>query len=107
MKKVGVKELQGDKQQIEGNLVLKKGKMYVPKDKALIVEIIWLHHDIPVARHGGRWKMTKLVIKNYQWLGVTRDVGKYVNRCDICQKMKNRTEALVEKLKLSKILIDI
>ena len=35
---------------------------------------------------------------------MTRDVGKYVNRCDICQKMKNRTEAPVEKLKLSEIL---
>ena len=104
MKKAGVKELQGDKWQIEGNLVLKKGKMYMPKDKVLRVEIIWLHHNVPVARHGERWKMTKLVIKNYQQLGVTRDVGKYVNKCDICQKMKNRTEAPVEKLKLSEIL---
>ena len=38
----------------------------------------------PVARHGERWKMTKLVIRNYWWLGVTKDIGKYVNRCDMC-----------------------
>ena len=41
IKKVGVKVLRGEKQQIEGDLVLKEGKVYVPKDKVLRVEIIW------------------------------------------------------------------
>jgi len=54
MKKVGVKVLWGDKWQIERDLVLKKEKIYVPKDKALRVEIIWLHHDVLVVRHGER-----------------------------------------------------
>jgi len=40
MKKAEVKELQGDEWQIEGDLVLKKGKMYVPKDEELRVKII-------------------------------------------------------------------
>jgi len=31
-----------------------EGKVYVPKDKALRVEIIWLHHDVPIAGHGGK-----------------------------------------------------
>ena len=30
-----------------------------------------------------------------------RDVEKYIKGCDLCQKMKNRTEELAEKLKLS------
>jgi len=34
---------------------------------------------------------------------VIRDVGKYVDGCDMCQRMKNKTEALTEKLKLSKV----
>ena len=33
-----------------------------------------------------------------------RDVGRYVKGCNICQKMKNRTEEVVRKLKLSKVL---
>ncbi len=33
-----------------------------------------------------------------------RDVGKYVEDCDICQRMKNKTEVIIGKLKLSKIL---
>jgi len=54
MKKAGVKVLRGDEWQIEGDLVLKKRKVYVPKDKALRVEIIWLHHDVPVTGYKGR-----------------------------------------------------
>jgi len=32
------------------------------------------------------------------------NVGKYVDGCDICQRMKNRMEAPMKKLKLSEIL---
>jgi len=53
MKKAKVKELQGEEWKIEGDLVLKKGKIYVPKDKKLRVEIIWLHHNVPIAGHRG------------------------------------------------------
>jgi len=40
MKRVGVKVLQGDEWQIEGDLVLKEGKLYMSKDKELKTEII-------------------------------------------------------------------
>jgi len=30
-----------------------KGKVYIPKDEKLQIEIIQLHHDIPVTEHGG------------------------------------------------------
>ena len=53
MKKVKVKELRGEEWKIEGNLVLKEGKIYVPKDVELRAEIIQLHHDMPVAGYGG------------------------------------------------------
>ena len=104
MKKVGVKELRGNEWKIEGELVLKEGKIYVLKDEKLRVEIIWLHHDVPAAGHGGRWKMVELVTRNYWWPRVTRDVGKYVEGCDLCQRMKNRTEEPAGKLKLSEVL---
>jgi len=34
--------------------VLKKRKVYVPKDKALRVEIIWLYYEVLVTGHRGR-----------------------------------------------------
>ena len=103
MKKTRVKELRGEEWKIEEDLVIKEGKIYVPKDGELRAEIIWLHHDVPVAGHGGQWKTVELVTRNYWWLGVTRDVGRYVEECDLCQRMKNRTEELAGKLKLSKV----
>ena len=48
--------------------------------------------------------MVELVTRNYWWLGVTRDVGKYMEGCDLCQRMKNRTEEPAGKLKLSEVL---
>jgi len=104
MKEAGVKMLRGDEWQIEEDLVLKKRNVYVPKNKTLRVEIIWLYHDILVTGYRDRWKMMELMTKNYWWPGVTRNVGKYIDRCDICQRIKNRTEVSVGKLKLSEIL---
>ena len=66
--------------------------------------IIQLHYDIPVAGHRRRWKTIELVTKNYWWLTVMKDMGKYVNGCDLCQRIKNRTDIPVGKLKLSKVL---
>ena len=65
MKKVKVKELQGNEWQIEGELVLKEGKVYVSKNEELRTEVIQLHHDVPAAGHGGRWKTVELVTRNY------------------------------------------
>jgi len=104
MKKAGVKVVRGEKWQLEEDLVLKEGKVYVLKDKELRAEIIWLHHDVLIARHGRKWKMMELVMRNYWWLGVMRDVGRYVEGYNMCQRMKNRMEVMTGKLKLSKIL---
>ena len=51
MKKAKVKVLRNDKWQIEYELVLKEGKMYIPKDEELRLEIIWLYHDTLIAEH--------------------------------------------------------
>jgi len=34
---------------------------------------------------------------------VIRDVERYVENCDMCQRIKNRTEVMIGKLKLSKV----
>ena len=46
-----VRELQENEWQIEEDLVLKEGKMYVLRDEELRAEIIQLHHDVPAAGH--------------------------------------------------------
>ena len=103
MKKAGVKTLRDEEWQIEEGLVLKEGRVYVPKDEKLRVEIIWLHHDTPIAGHGGQWKTVELVTRNYWWPGVTKEVKQYMERCDQCQRMKNRAEMLAGKLRPNKV----
>jgi len=89
---------------MEGELVLKEGKVYVLKDEELRTEIIRLHHNVPAAEHGGKWKTVELVTRNYWWLGVIREVGQYMEGCDLYQRMKNRTEEVTGKLKLGEVL---
>ena len=84
-------------------MVLKEGKVYIPKDKELRAEIIQWHHDVPAAGYRRQWKTIELVTRNYWWLGVTRDVGRYIEGCDLYQRIKNQTEEIAGKLKLSKV----
>jgi len=97
LKKTGVKMLRDEKWEIEDGVVLKEGRIYVPEGE-LRGEVIRLYHDIPVGGYGGRWKMTKLVTRNYWWPGVTKEVGRYVNGCNAYQRYKNRSEAPAGKL---------
>jgi len=88
LKKAEVKMLRDEEWEIEDGVVLKEGRIYVPEGE-LRGEIIWLHRDTPVGGHGGRWKITELVTRNYWWPGVTKEVGRYVDGCDACQRYKN------------------
>ena len=65
MKKAGIKVLRNDKWQIEDELVLKEGKVYIPKSESLRLEIIQLYHDMSIVEHEGQWKMVELVTRNY------------------------------------------
>ena len=75
----------------------------MPKDKKLRAEIIQSYHDISEAGHEGRQKTIELVTRNYWQPEVMRDIEQYVEWYDMYQRMKNRIEVLVRKLKLTKI----
>jgi len=53
MKQAGVKMLRDEEWREEDGLILKEEKVYVPKDKELRAEIIWLYHNTPI---GGTWR---------------------------------------------------
>jgi len=42
--------------------------------------------------------MTELVARNYWWPGVTKEVKRYVDRCNACQRYKNQSKAPAGKL---------
>jgi len=97
LKRAGIKMLKDEEWKIEDGIVMKERRIYMP-ERELREEIIQLHHDTPIGGHRGRWKMTELVTRNYWWPGVTKEVGRYVDECDACQRYKNWSEAPVGKL---------
>jgi len=88
LKKAGIKTLRDKEWEVEDRIVMKKGRIYVLEGD-LRREIIQLHHDTLVGGHGGRWKMTELIGRNYWWPGIMKEVGRYVEGCDTCQRYKN------------------
>jgi len=102
LKRTGIKALKDEEWEIEDGIVLKEGRIYVLEGD-LRREIIQLHHNTPVGGHGRRWKMAELIVRNYWWPGVTKEVGRYVDRCDAYQRYKKRSKALVGKLMPSTI----
>ena len=64
MKKKKVRELRGNEWKIEGDLVLKERKIYIPRDEELRAEIIRLHYDVLVAGHEELWKTVELVARS-------------------------------------------
>jgi len=98
MKRAGVKMLREKEWREVDGVMYKEGKVYVPKDKKLRAEIVRLHHDTPIGRHGRQWKTVELVTRNFWWPGITKEVKRYVEGCDACQRNKNHTEQPAGKL---------
>ena len=73
---------------LENGLVMWKHRVYVPKDSKLREDIIRLHHDTPLAGHPGRYKTHELITRNYWWPGIMKDIRKYVEGCEKCQRAK-------------------
>jgi len=48
--------------------------------------------------------MTELVARNYWWPKITKEVERYVDRYNVCQRYKNQSEAPAEKLMPNPIL---
>jgi len=104
MKQAGVRMLRDEEWREVDGIMYKEGKVYVPKDEKLRTEIIRLHHDMPIGGHGGQWKTVELVTRNFWWPGITKEVKRYVEGCDICQRNKNHIEQPAGKLMPNSIL---
>ena len=56
------------------SIIYKEEKIYVPKDNQLRMEIIRLHHNMPVGGHEGQQKTVELVTRNFWWPGIMKKV---------------------------------
>ena len=104
MKQAGVKMLRDKEWREVNGIIYKERKIYIPRNEKLRVEIIQLHHNMPVGGHRGQWKMVELVTRNFWQPGVMKEVKQYIERCDTCQHNKNCTEQPAGKLMPNSIL---
>jgi len=78
MKWARVKMLRDKEWKEVNSIMYKEGKVYVPKDKVLRVEIIRLYHNILVGEYEGHWKTIELDTRNFWWLEVMKKVKRYI-----------------------------
>ena len=55
----------------EDGILSRDRKIFVPDDDNLQMEIVHLHHDIPLAGHPGQEKTLELLERSYFWPGLT------------------------------------
>ena len=73
---------------IEEELVLWKGRGYIPDDIDLKNMILHDNHDSKIAGYFGIYKTLDRLKHNYHWHRMEEDVKDYVRACDTCQRDK-------------------
>jgi hypothetical protein len=63
-----------------------QGRVFVPE--MLREQVLQQHHNSPMSGHPGRDKTIELVLCNYWWPEVRKDVERYMASCSQCQQIK-------------------
>jgi hypothetical protein len=71
-------------------LLCYRGAVYVPTEKAIRSEIIYMNHDDALAGHLGYSKTLELIKRKYFWQSLRKDIKDYVKTCAECQRGKSR-----------------
>lgn len=78
---------------LEEGLIWYDGRIYIPRDHALRGEIIARSHDHITTGHPGIEKTKELVLREFWWPKMKRDIETYVRACETCQRAKSSTQA--------------
>ena len=68
----------------------RSGKVWIPNDKALRMNILRKNHDDPMGGHYGTEKTAEVLKRKYFWPQLKSDVHEYISRCAACQLNKIR-----------------
>ncbi len=77
----------------KGGLLQYDRRIYIPRKASLRGEIIAQSHDHVLTRHPGIEETKELVLREYWWPKMEKDVKAYVKGCETCQWMKSSTQA--------------
>ncbi len=74
--------------------------LYVSEDLSVREELLKCHHDDLLARYFDADKISELLDCKYYWKSMIKDVKKYINTCNICQRIKMKHYLSYDELKL-------
>ncbi|CAA7043815.1 unnamed protein product [Microthlaspi erraticum] len=69
--------------------IVANGRVCVPNDKELREEILKEAHHSKFSIHPGSTKMYRDLKRYYHWVGMKRDVAKWIAGCQTCQMVKS------------------
>ncbi len=78
---------------MNNSLIWYDGRIYVPRDHTLHREIIARSHDHITAGHPGIEKTKELVLREFWWPKMKKDIEAYVRVCETCQLTKSSSQA--------------
>jgi hypothetical protein len=69
-------------------VLMYKNRIYVPNVQYLKFSILHKMHNVPYAGHPGYQKTMATIKSDYFWLGMKKDIAKYIARYMECEKVK-------------------
>ena len=78
---------------VKRGLIYHKLRLYVPDRTDLKTKIMRECHDAPLAAHRGISKTVELVLRNFYWPRMHREISDYVRSCVVCQSVKASNQA--------------
>jgi hypothetical protein len=82
-----------DQVRVADGLLVRDGRILVPRDDSLRTRILVECHDSPLGGHLGVAKTSEQVKRRFYWFGMDDTVRRYVSTCDACQRNKPSQQA--------------
>ena len=83
------------------NLILFKELVYVPEHQQK--NIIWIYHDKSLRGHWELHKTTEAISQSYYFSHIRKKVQDYVNKCNLCHKIKSARHKSYEEMRTALI----
>jgi len=87
----------------EDRVVYKEGRIYIPNNKKIRKEILIENHNSVDVGHPEQHRMLELLKRTYWWLGLKKDIKKYVQGCFKYQQNKVQHQRKAGELHLLEI----
>ncbi len=81
--------------------------LYVSEDLSVREDLLKHHHDDSLAKHFDADKISELLNCKYYWKSMIKNVKKYIDTCNICQRVKMKCHLSYDELRSLSRLTDL